>query len=517
MDRRMAVQAKAHGDEIRARAGTLYEFIQMAWPILEPVNPFVGGWMIEAICQHLEAVTRGDIQYLLINVPPGCMKSLLVSVLWPAWEWGPMGMAHLRFLTTSFSEGNVLRDNQKMRRVLDSQWFRSLWPDVQFAKDQNAKGKFENTKTGGREGRAFESMTGGRGDRVLIDDPHSVDSAESDVVRKSVVQTFRESITDRLNDVTRSAIVIIMQRLHEEDVSGAILDLNLPYVHLNLPMEFDPARKCTTRVNGEIFFEDPRTEDGELLFENRFPRNEVEAMKIKKGEYAYAGQYQQLPAPREGGMFNPDLIEKVPSAPLSGREVRGWDIAGSKRKTSPYTVGLRLRLMSDNRLCIMHVERGRYKILEAEQTLVKIAKGDEGTLQSIPQDPGSAGLSQKAHLSGKLHGCNFKFSTETGKKEDRAVPIAAQVNAGNVCMVKAPWNAEFIAEMRNFPNGSYKDQIDALSRAYSELIRFMEDEVGGDPEVHGGDGNGRGGRDPEYGDDDEDGGGYESPESLYYD
>lgn len=484
ISRRERKRIAKEGDKIRGRCQSLYGFVQEFWSILEPSKQFVGGWALEAMCEHLEAVTRGEITRLLINVPPGMMKSLLVAVFWPAWEWGPCGLSGMRYLSTSFSEPNVLRDNSKMRRLLESDKFRMLWPEIQFAKDQNSKRKFENTKTGGREGRPFTSMTGGRADRVIIDDPHSVDTAESDVERESTVLTFREAISDRLNDIEKSAIVIIMQRLHEADVSGTILNLKLPYVHLCLPMEYDPARHCRTYVNGELFFEDPRSIDGELLFPERFPRKALARLRLVKGEYAYAGQFQQAPAPREGGMFKVERIVLCDTVPAGAERCRGWDIAGSTRKTSPYTVGF---LMAEHEGVIYFedVKRERAEIYEAEQLIVGTARDDGlSVVQDIPQDPGSAGKSQKSHLSRKLHGLDFHFSPETGKKEDRAIPLASQVNAGNCRMVRGKWNAELMAEMRTFPGSMYKDQVDAGSRAYARIAKTAnyDDEFAG-PEI----------------------------------
>lgn len=456
----------------------LYDFVKEAWPLLERQHKFVDGWALVAICEHLEAVTRGDIQYLLINVPPGMAKSLIVSVFWPAWEWGPMGKAYIRFLTSSYDAKLAIRDNAKMRRLVNSEWFQALWPHVRIAKDQNAKTKFDNTETGGRECKAFEYLTGGRGDRVVIDDPHSVDGGESDTVREGAVQTFRESISDRLNDIKTSAIVVIMQRLHQSDLSGAILEMDVGYVHLCLPMEYEAETHCETYVNGKLFFSDPRSQEGELLFPERFPRAELDRLQKVKGDYAWNGQYQQRPAPREGGMFKPDKIAIIDEMPGQGAMVRGWDLAGSTKKTSPYTVGLKLMLWQGE-LVIMDVVRDRKKVLEAERMLVKTARNDDfDVLQSIPQDPGSAGKSQKAHLAKKLQGRKFKFSTESGSKEFRAQGIAAQVNSENVSMLRGPWNAALIEEMRNFPNSTFKDQVDALSRAYFELLLEYEDEIG---------------------------------------
>jgi hypothetical protein len=179
--RRQAAFRRDRLEETRLACGSLYGFIQQAWSVLEPNTPFVGGWAIRAICDHLEAVTRGKINRLLITVPPGMMKSLAVSVFWPAWEWGPAGMAHLRYLSTSYSDGNVQRDTLKMRRLISSDWYQTHWGDqVTLSSDQNTKTRFENTRSGVRDGRAFASLTGARADRVIVDDPHSVDSAESD-------------------------------------------------------------------------------------------------------------------------------------------------------------------------------------------------------------------------------------------------------------------------------------------------------------------------------------------------
>ena len=455
-------------ERIRAKCQRLYGFIEEFWPVLEPSKPFIGGWAIQAVCDHLEAVTRGDIQYLLITVPPGMMKSLTVAVFWPAWEWA-IGMTSMRYLTTSYSEANVLRDNQKMRRLVECEKYQALWGDeVQFARDQNAKGKFENTKTGGREGRAFGSMTGGRGDRVIIDDPHSVDTAESDTQRQATVTTFREAIPDRLNDMTTSAIVVIMQRLHENDVAGTIISLKLPYVHLNLPMEYDPARRCETKIG----FVDPRTIEGELLFPERFPRAEIEGLKISKGSYAYSGQYQQRPAPRSGGMFQRGDFEIVDAVPAGAKRCRAWDFAASKEKPgkSPdWTVGLRMAYV-DGVFYVEDIDRGRWSPNEVNNHLKNNASQD-GPFVTVrmPQDPGAAGKADAEHKVKLLAGYPVKVVSPTGDKSTRARPASAQAEAGNVKLVRGDWNAPFLDELCSFPNGQHDDQVDAFADALNQL------------------------------------------------
>lgn len=454
---------------IRRKCRRLKGFVEEAWKVLEPRATFVDNWHIDAICAHLEAVTRGEINRLLINIPPGSSKSLLVSVLWPAWEWA-MGYHSLRYLATSFNDGPVKRDTRKTRDLIRSRWFQTLWPEVQLVRAGEMS--FANSGTGSREGVAFGSLTSQRGDRLIIDDPHSTKTAESDAERNETARQFREGALDRLNDLDRSAIVVIMQRLHMDDVSGVIETMpEQGFVQLIIPMRFEVERRCTTRIG----WTDPRTYDGELMDPVRFTPTAVDKLETGKGQYAWAGQYQQRPAPREGGMFPVDLIETVEHAPAGGKEVRGWDIAGSIKKTSPYTAGVKIKQMPNGDIYVLDVKRGQLKINKAEQLIVDTAT-DDGifVLQSIPQDPGSAGLSQKDQLAARLAGLQFRFSPETGAKEDRAIPVASQVQAGKLYFVRGGWNGDLREEMRNFPTGSFKDQVDALSRAYSAVLRLKE-------------------------------------------
>jgi predicted phage terminase large subunit-like protein len=288
---------------------SLASFVKQAWHIIEPGQPYIHGWHIDFICEHLEAITRGEVlddgtpyNRLLINVPPGTMKSLLVGVFWPAWEWGPQNLPHHRFVCASHSLDLAIRDGLRMRRLITSEWYQERWGDrVQLTGDQNQKTKFENTATGFRQAAAAGSITGARGDRVIIDDPHSVDGANSDAMRESTVQWFKEAVPTRLNNPDRSAIVVVMQRLHEADVSGTILDGQLGYDHIMLPMEYDQEREHTTMLG----LADPREEEGELLFPERFPPEVVERDKRVMGPYATAGQFQQEPTPRGGGVIKP--------------------------------------------------------------------------------------------------------------------------------------------------------------------------------------------------------------------
>lgn len=254
--------------------------------------------------EHLQAVTlfaetRGEegIRNLLMNVPPGCMKSLLTDVFWPAWEWGPRNMPHLRYVCSSYSEDLTLRDNLRFAAIIKSEKYQRWWGDrVRVTKDTESK--IANTAMGWKIATSVGGLgTGERGDRFLVDDPHNVKDGESEAKRASTLLWWREVVPTRLNDADLSSTVVIMQRVHEEDVSGDIMTRQLPYVHLMLPMEYDLDRHCDTDYGG-----DWRTMPGELLWPERFSEAAVKALKHTMGRFATASQLQQSPSPRGGGI-----------------------------------------------------------------------------------------------------------------------------------------------------------------------------------------------------------------------
>lgn len=418
----------------------------------------------------LEAVTAGRITRVLINIPPGMMKSLLVSVFWPAWEWGPGGHPEYRYFTTSYKEDYATRDARKMRDLVVSPWYQTLWGDkVQLTR--NGESSFENAQRGNREAVPIKSMTAGRGDRVIIDDPHSIDTAESENDRIKTTRTFREAVTSRTNDAMASAIIVVMQRLHSNDLSGVILELG-GYVHMMLPMRFEPDRRCSIP---EIDFVDPRVEEGALLFPVKFPKEAVERDEKILGSYAVAGQYQQRPVPREGGLFKLEWIKIVDAAPAMGTRVRRWDLAATEEKqgTDPdWTVGLRM-LEANKAFYIEDVVRFRGSSLAVEQAVKNTADQDGKQVYiRLPQDPAQAGKSQKLNYVQMLAGFNVRGRPETGSKTDRASPLSAQAEAGNLYLVRGPWNKLFLEEIGLFPGAPHDDQVDAAAGAFNDLVEL---------------------------------------------
>lgn len=446
-------------------AESLAAFVRLAWPVLEPSVALKWGWAVGAICEHLEAVSAGQINRLLMNVPPGMMKSLITGVFWPAWEWGPKGRPETRIIGSSYSEDYATRDNRRMRDLVASDWYQARWGD-RVRLTRVAETSFANDAMGFRQGIPFNRLTGGRADRLIIDDPHSTEGAESDAERERALRIFRESVPTRLNDPERSAIVIIMQRLHHKDISGEIVARELGYVHLCLPMRFEPERRCATVIG----FQDPRQHEGELLFPERFPEPVVAALERTLGSYATAGQLQQRPAPRGGGLIKVDRLELVDDYPRGGPMVRRWDFAATAASAGSdpdWTAGA-LLTMRDGIAYIVDIARGRGGPADVERLVRRTAERDgEGVTILLEQEPGSSGKLVVDHYQRRvLLGFPTYARAATGSKVQRADPFIAAVEAGNVRLVRGAWNEAFLDEARTFPNGAHDDQIDAVADAY---------------------------------------------------
>lgn len=477
------------GDGANKRAEySLHEFIKQAWPVLEPAKPLIDGWCLGAVTEHLQAVTEGEITRLVINVPPGCTKSMSCNVLWPAWEWGPRRLPHHRFVSASYEQGLATRDLVRCRDLLKSDWFSKRWP-IEFKDDQDEKTYYENTKTGFRKSVGVRgSLVGHRGDRIVIDDPHSPKTAESVVERNETLRWGSETVPTRLNDEDKSAIVLVMQRLHEQDLTALYTSevMEGDWVHLMLPMEFEPDRRCKTIVamsSGKTF-EDPRTEPDELLWPELKSREAVDRLKralsAHGGNYAIDGQLQQRPTSRGGNLFRRDDFQMWEGRlPEHRSTARGWDLAASKSSRSACTAGVRMSMLPDGRLIVEDCVNEQLSPLEVEERIKQCAVADgPGCRTSIPQDPGAAGVAWKVHMAAKLGGHDVHFSTESGDKDYRARPFAAQVEAGMVYLAPGSWNATFLSEAAAFgPGAARKDIIDACSRCYTHLIRAGMQEI----------------------------------------
>ena len=290
---------------------SLRSYIELAWHVLEPSNPFVSGWHLDAICEHLQAISNGEIHRLIINIPFRHLKSLSCSAFWPSWEWGPNNHPEVSWLYSSYADTLSMRDSRKTRNLILSPWYQRNWGDrFAFTSDQNAKHNFDNDKSGFRIATTIRSFGTGEGaDRVVVDDPHNVMEVESLTKRLETLRWWDESMSNRTGKTfATTAWLIIMSRSHDRDLSGHTIAKETGYEHLCLPWEYKGKNRIFTSL-GKV---DPRTEVGELLWPEGY--NEAATEQTKKdlnSSYAVAGQMQQDPVPREGGGFNINNFEVV--------------------------------------------------------------------------------------------------------------------------------------------------------------------------------------------------------------
>ena len=448
---------------------SLLAFVEAAWGVVEPNRRYVGNWHIAAICQHLEAVSLGTLSHVLVNVPPGTMKSLLVSVFWPAWEW--IVRPELRYLCASYGQDLATRDNRRCRDLIQSLWYQAYWPHVQLREDQNQKTRYDTTAGGWRIG----TSVGGRGtgehpDRIIVDDPHTAEQANSQTERQTALDWFDQTIAPR--GVSRGARqVVIMQRLHQADLSGHILEQGgTPWVHLCLPMRAEPDRMPQTPLG----WNDPRP-PGELLWPAIFPESTVKQLEGTM-LWSAAGQLQQRPAPLGGGLFRRDsfpIVDAMPSVPLV--RCRAWDCAATPGG-GDYTAGVRMaRDAASGRIYVEHVIRGQWSAGQVDALIRQVAKAD-GVNVSIreEQEGGSAGKAVVEARTRALAGYIYSGVPSTGDKVTRAKPFAVQAEAGNVSLVRGEWNQDWLDELSLFPFGAHDDQVDASAAAFAEICVVMD-------------------------------------------
>jgi predicted phage terminase large subunit-like protein len=290
---------------------SLYLFLREGWHAIDP-SPWSDGWAIEAVAEHLQAVIDGEIKRLLINIPPRMSKSSLCSVALPAWCWAqppsrnsPTSGPQVQFLHASYAEKLSLRDSVKCRRLIQSPWYQSHWGDrFRLSSDQNVKSRFSNDQGGERLITSIGGSTTGEGMMIgVIDDANAAGEAFSEATITTTNDWWDQVMRTRLNDATYGAFIGVQQRLAEDDWSGHILSKDHgEWVHLCLPMEFEPERSFTTVIG----WKDPRTEAGELLWPERFPQKEVDSLRVDLGPFGYAGQMQQRPEPAGGGVIKRD-------------------------------------------------------------------------------------------------------------------------------------------------------------------------------------------------------------------
>ena len=408
------------------------------------------------ICDALMRVYKGKTRRLIINVPPRYSKTELAVINFIAWSLGRDPDAE--FIHTSYGARLAANNSMSIRDLVQTEIYQKIFPKLALRKDSKARDEWKTTKGGcvyaTGSGGAITGYGAGKhrngfGGAIIIDDPHKADEARSETMRNNVIDWFRNTLESRKN-TPKTPIVLIMQRLHENDLSGWLLNggNGEQWEHICLPALRD---------------------DGTALWPEKHNVEMLREMELAS-PYVFAGQYQQRPSPLQGGVIKPDALQIVDAIPAGHIDwMRGWDLAATT--DGDHTAGVRLGKMSDGRYIIADVVRLRGGPDERDAALINTATRDGRHVKiSLPQDPGQAGKTQALYLTRALSGFSVNTSPESGDKITRAEPLAAQINVGNVMLLRAEWNDKFIDEMRMFPNGAHDDQVDAASRAFEALM-----------------------------------------------
>lgn len=471
---------------------SLAEFTRQAWPIVEPGTAYVHNWHIDAICEHLELATTGEIRNLIINIPPRCMKSLLTCVMWPTWVW--TWKPETRWMFASYAETLSIRDSVKCRNIIQSAWYQQRWGGVyQLAGDQNQKIRFDNNKMGFRMATSVDGRgTGEGGQYIVVDDPMKAGDADSELAREEVVDWWTQTMSTRGNDPKRMVRVIIMQRLHDRDLAGYLIEemrdeSATQYEVLCLPMEYEPNR-CQLTTG----FEEPRREPKELLWPERYDDPEVKRLHRELGESGFAAQMQQNPVPAGGGIFKSAWWEgernryEYGDGSLKASVVGRWifiDSAFKDKESDDPSAASVLELLPDYRLLLRHVweERINSNLLpERIETLATTWNYDGKVRGVVIEDKGSgttALQTLRASAPAWLADLMVDFMP-TGSKEYRARQAAIWCDRDCILFPyicnEASWLFDFVdpqyGQLFRFPAAKNDDMTDTFSMG----IIFLE-------------------------------------------
>lgn len=471
----------------RAAEGSLIEFTKQAWPIIEFGTPFVDNWHLHMISERLEAVHAGELKNLLINVPPGCMKSLLTSVMFPPWEW--LQDPKLRYLGASYSEDLAVRDSMKCRDIITSPWYQEQWgEDVRIRPDMNQKIKYQLIEGGWR----IATSVGGKGtgehpDRKIVDDPHNVKQAESDAERTNGVNWFDRTLGSR-GVSRRAATIVIMQRLHEADVSGHIIEsaeYKTEWEHLCLPMRFE----LPTRSMGKMPFIDPRKTEGELLWPELFPEKAVKSLELRLGSFGAAGQLQQRPSPLGGGLVKESwfkLWAHGRKLPKLDYVLQAYDTAMTENTANDPSGSIVFGVFSltatRNAVLVLDAWDEHLDYPKLRKTAIGAARARYGPNDATPDltliELKNNGYSLMQDMGSSPHWLSVAgYDPGTKDKTARLMQVLPMLEAGLVYVLESKhepgqpvtWARPMIKQLTTFPTAVHDEYVDCMSMGLKHL------------------------------------------------
>jgi predicted phage terminase large subunit-like protein len=482
---------------------SLYHFLTGAWPYIDP-SPWKDGWPIEAVAEHLQAVCDGDIKRLLINIPPRMGKSSITSVAFPAWVWAQREHTAtsgpgVQFLCASYGSSLAMRDSVKCRRLIESAWYQGYWGDrFELTSDQNTKGRFLNDKRGERLITSVDAkVTGEGGSIIIVDDPNAANEAFSEANITATKDWWDGTMSTRLNDQKTGAMIVIQQRLAEDDLTGHILenDSEGEWTHLCLPMKFEKERSFVTSIG----WEDPRTEENELLWPDRFGDKEVDRLERALGPFGAAGQLQQRPEPAGGGVIKTEwwLKWEGRAYPPMDYIIASLDTAYTLNTNNDYSAMTVWGVFTEDmnatalksfgkdgrandvkrhyvegapKLMLMHAWQER---LEIHQLMEKVADTCKRLkVDKLLVENKAAGISVAQELRRVYSTAGWAVQLSDPKSQDKLSRLYSIQHLFADGIVFAPdleWAQTVITQVGQFPKGKHDDLVDTVSMAVRHL------------------------------------------------
>lgn len=444
-------------------------FVKHFWSVLEPATPLQWNWHLDLLCEYLTLVAQGKCRRLIINVPPRGMKSLLCTVFYPVWRW--ITAPQQRFMFVSYSE-ELSTDHSVFRRnVLNSELYRNFWGTrVRFAKDQNLKTQYENARRGVMFATSITGSATGKGcDELIVDDPLNVQNAFSDKERQTTNRNFDATFRSRLNDPATGSIVVIMQRLHEDDLTGHLLAREPgAWTHIKLPAEAEVPEVWTFPISDHTPVE---RKPGDLLWPERFPREVLNDLKTALGSWAYAGQYQQNPAPFGGGIIKREWIKYYRELPEGKcKWIQSWDCSFKETRDSDYVVGQVWAKFEADYYLVDQV-RERMDFVRTRHAIQEMSRKYPQATAKLVEDKAN-GPAVIRSLRDQISGIIAR--TPKDPKLARLTSVSPLFEAGNIFLPeRATWVGDFVQELLQFPNAANDDQVDACTQALEYLERRL--------------------------------------------
>lgn len=437
---------------------SLYDFFDRAWEFLEPNRELSPNWHIELICEYLEEVSAGNVKKLLINIAPRHLKSRIVSVAWPAWEW--LYKPHLRFMCLSYS-GDLARTlNDERRGLIKSDWYQELAGGLALSESKDRIAEFSNSSKGIIIARGLDgSVTGFGGDRIIFDDPNDPNKIESRIVREATERKFKDYSVTRRDDPRNTAIVVIQQRTHEKDVSGYILKKLKGWEWLCLPTVAEDQQEIVFPKSGRRVIR----KAGSYLHPARYGVDQADEDRDVLGSYIFAARHQQRPMPAEGGRIKYKWFQRYKQPPaIPVRVVQSWDTAQ------------KAKAINDPWVCTTWAEwNGNYYLLDCFRQRMEFPQGLSAVKSlaakwkpnAVLVEDKSSGQSVLQQLRQEGFSFNLIGTNPVADKQTRMDAETPAIEAGRVFLPEsAQWLAEYEMELCLFPNNEHDDQVDSTSQ-----------------------------------------------------